>query len=153
MEWASIPILREYLHIAKENKTRIKIAVKWVSRSVMDGLDHTDNPLLWPYSSSSTERTVTHYYSKEKKNALGDILQDAVLLMQSMPWSGDVVPVLHSCSPSTPSAAVPAPSMVCHCLGLFVHPSVQKSRVNQHFHLPHAPQTVGLLLDYLAFSI
>lgn len=56
-------------------------------------------------------------------------MADAELLMYSMPWSGGVAPVLDSCSPSTRSAAVPPPSMLCHCLVVFVHPPVQKSRV------------------------
>lgn len=73
--------------------------------------------------------------------------------MHSMPWSGDVVPVLRSCCPSTPSAAVPASSVLCHCLGLFVHPFIHKSRVNKHFHLLHASRVVELLLDFLTLSI
>lgn len=73
--------------------------------------------------------------------------------MQSMPWSGDVFSVLHSCSLSTPSAAVPAPSVLCHCLGLVV----QESRVSQHFHLPHAScstdsRTFAGLLGFLLIA-
>lgn len=83
-----------------------------------------------------------------------DILEEhtPTLLLQSMHCcSGRVAPALHECSPSSPSAAVPVPGVLCHCLGLFFPLSVHKS--NQHLYFPHTVQPVGLLLDYLALSV